>query len=207
MNKNTSFIFDLADGYSLSAMTKAENQGWRTQFEQDIQSVFVAARAPEDIATGWAATYDRNILSIGTAMLQERRALRAALRTTSQVTRVPRAPFVTLVVLDLVYAAIGTCLMVAALLAVRKGSGIKDAQARLSTLAMVAESFESPTWGDDAKNVDMLFAERRGKSTRRVAVVKRHGGGRKFKQIVIPQNLVKAASPPKKPEPNTTAPV
>lgn len=201
MNKTASFIFDLADGYSLNSMSRAESKGWQTQFQQDIQSLFLTAKTPEDIATGWAATYDRALLAIGTAMLQSRPPSRVAQRTTSQVTRIPRAPFVALVVLDIVYAAVGTCLMVLALFAVRRGSGVKDAQARLSTLAVVAESFESPTWGDDAKDVDMLFAERRGKSTRRIALVKRPGGGRNFKRIVEPQNHGKAPFSPKEHHP------
>lgn len=207
MNTTASSQFDLANGRSLQAMSDGESGEWGAELKKDIQSLFSIAETPEDIATGWAATYDQILLSIATSMLQKRPPLRVAQRITNQVTRIPRAPFATLVVLDLAYAAVGTCLMVAALLAVRKDSGIKDAQARLSTLAVVAESFESPTWGDDAKDVDMLFAERRGKSTRRIGLVKRYGGGRRFKQIVIPRNHVKAPFLRKGPEPNTIAPV
>lgn len=77
--------------------------------------------------------------------------------------------------------------MVKALLAVRKGHGVKDTQARLSTRAVVAENFESPAWGDNAQDVDMLFAERHGESTRRIALVRRKGAqGRKYKQLLTP---------------------
>lgn len=87
--------------------------------------------------------------------------------------------------------------MVAALIAVRRGRSVRDAQARLSTLAVVAESFESPAWGDDARDVDMLFAERRGESTRRIALVRRAGGkGRRYKQIVDPKNYVRRTFTP-----------
>ena len=62
---------------------------------------------------------------------------------------------------------------------------MKDAQARLSVAAVVAESFENPALGDDAHSVSDLYAERRGKVTRRVALGRAEGGGRRFKQIVI----------------------
>ena len=47
--------------------------------------------------------------------------------------------------------------------------------ARLSVGAVVAESFESPVLGEDARDVAELFAERRGlgKSARRIALGKR----------------------------------
>ena len=86
--------------------------------------------------------------------------------------------------------------MIAALIAVRKGQGVVDVQARLSTLAVVAESFESPIWSDDAKDVDMLFAERRGEPTRRIALARRQDGGRRFKQIVIRRHYMKNPCPP-----------
>ncbi|KAL8651901.1 MAG: hypothetical protein Q9226_004490 [Calogaya cf. arnoldii] len=164
-------------------------ESWPLIQRQMQQGVGLASSA-EDVASSWAFTHDELIVvSLGGALIGLP-PLSIAQRTTTQVTRIPRAPFITLVVLDLVYAIIGTYLMVAALIAVRKGSGVRDAQARLSTLAVVAESFESPALGDDATDVNMLFAERRGRgeNTRRVALVKRMGGGRRFKQIVVPQS-------------------
>ncbi|KAI4251776.1 MAG: hypothetical protein L6R42_008238, partial [Xanthoria sp. 1 TBL-2021] len=160
-----------------------------------VQNRFSNATSPEDVASYWESIHDRTVLTLG-GMLIGLPPLSVIQSTITQVTRIPRAPFITLIVLDLVYAIIGTYLMVVALIAVRNGSGVRDAQARLSTLAVVAESFESPALGDDARDVNMLFAERRGRgeSTRRVALVRRNGGGRRFKQIVVPQNYVKASS-------------
>ncbi|KAL8952970.1 MAG: hypothetical protein Q9222_001146 [Ikaeria aurantiellina] len=142
--------------------------------QQGVEAFISGASESLDIASGWASLYDQEILSARPAMLVQRPPLLANESTTVQVSRIPRAPVVTLIALDLAYAAIGTCLMVAALIAVRKGRGVKDAQARLSTLAVVAESFENPALGEDATNIDILFAERRGKPTRRVAVNKYH---------------------------------
>ena len=101
-----------------------------------------------------------------------------------------------LLLLNLLYAVVGVVLTATALaavgftgsrMAVRGGTvtGIRDAQARLSVAAIVAESFEAPSLGDDARSVDDLFAERRGRVTRRVALGLGPGGGRRFRQVVV----------------------
>ncbi|KAL8721832.1 MAG: hypothetical protein Q9181_007624, partial [Wetmoreana brouardii] len=160
------------------------------QLQEGIRTGVAGADKVEDIASGFARVYDQPMLALVADRLPGRPPLSITESSTSQVTRIPQVPFVTLIVLDLLYATCGTCLMIAALIAVRTGSGVKDVQARLSTLAVVAESFENPAWGDDAKNIDMLFAERRGKTTRRVALTKRSHGGRKFKQVVMPHTNI-----------------
>ncbi|KAL8724229.1 MAG: hypothetical protein Q9181_006920, partial [Wetmoreana brouardii] len=168
MNNTASYAFISAMRHFVDA---------QPQLQQGMQKSIAAANKSEDFASAWASTYDQIILSQGIGMLLGRPPLSITQSSTTQVTRIPRAPLVTLIVFDLIYATIGTSLMVAALIAVRKGHGVRDAQARLSTLAVVAESFESPAWGDDARDVDMLFAERRGESTRRIALVRQAGGG------------------------------
>ncbi|KAL9578895.1 MAG: hypothetical protein Q9212_005430 [Teloschistes hypoglaucus] len=150
--------------------------------------------SPGSVASAWASVYDRGMLYAGDGMLVARDPVSVGHSLVTQVTRIPRAPLLTLVILDLLYALIGTCLAIAALRAVRKGPSVRDAQARLSNLAIVAESFESPAWGQDARNVDTLFAERRGEPTRRIALVKQGDGkGRKYKQLVVPKDYVKRA--------------
>ncbi|KAL8833264.1 MAG: hypothetical protein Q9170_004367 [Blastenia crenularia] len=154
--------------------------------QQGIRAAVVGANKTEDIASGFATAYDQTILSLLAGNLVERPALAVTYSDLEQMTRIPPAPLITLIVLDLIYAAIGTILMIAACTAVREGRSVRNAQARLNTLAIMAESFENPEWGDYAKSVDMLFAERRGESTRRIALVERRAEKRRFKQIVIP---------------------
>lgn len=43
---------------------------------------------------------------------------------------------------------------------------------------------ESPALEDDATEMDELFAERRGLATRRVALSKREGAGRRYRLVV-----------------------
>lgn len=51
--------------------------------------------------------------------------------------------------------------------------------------AVVAESFESPTLGDDATRIDDLYAERRGGATKRVALSRRECGERYYKLVDV----------------------
>lgn len=117
--------------------------------------------------------------------MQQIPAINVTRRVVTQVARVPVAPFLSLILLNLLYAFVGIVLTVAAVLAVSKGECVKDAQARLSVAAVVAESFESPALGDDARDVDELYAERRGRVTRRVGLGVTENGGRRFRQVVI----------------------
>ncbi len=167
--------------------------GWQ-HLQQGLHRSISTAKTSDDITSGWASTYDQMILAQGIPMLLGRPPLQVVQGT--QATRIPRAPFIILISLTLLYSALGTCLMIVALIAVRKGQGVEDVQARLSTLAVVAESFESPVWSDDARDVDMLFAERRGQPTRRIALSRRQDGGRRFKQIVIRRHYMKNPCPP-----------
>ncbi|KAL8861265.1 MAG: hypothetical protein Q9178_002481 [Gyalolechia marmorata] len=159
------------------------------QLQQGMRAAVARAEKVEDIASAFAKAYDQTILSLAAGYLVNLPASGATRATTLQVTRIPYAPFITLVVLDIAYAALGTGLMIAALIALRKAFSVGDAQVRLSTLAVIAESFESPVWGDDAKSINMLFAERRGESTRRIALTRREGG-RRFKQIVTSRTKI-----------------
>ena len=174
------------------------------QLHQGLQQSFVSAKTPEDLSTLFATVYDRTLVAIPAGVLNALPVINATQRVQTQVTRVPRAPFVCLLLLNLLYAGLGIFLTVTALVAVglgrrtagqdASGPGVRDAQARLSVAAIVAESFEAPSLGDDAKSVDDLFAERRGRVTRRVALGKGPGGGRRFRQVVVPEETGKEES-------------
>lgn len=154
------------------------------QLHQGLQQSYAAASSPEDFSSRFAAFYDQILLSVPAGVIKQQPALNASRRVESQVTRVPKAPFWALVLLDLLYAVLGVVLTVTALLAMFRGRGVRDAQARLSLAAVVAESFESPALADDAREVYELFAERRGLATRRVALTRREDGGRRYRQVV-----------------------
>ena len=109
--------------------------------------------------------------------------LNASRRVETPVTRIPKAPFFAVLLLDLLYTAIGVALTVSALAASTRGRGARDVQARLSVSAVVAEKFENAALGDDAVTVEELYAERRGLGTMRVAFARRDGGGRCYRPV------------------------
>lgn len=106
-------------------------------------------------------------------------------RVNTLVTRLPKAPFLTLLILDLNYAFCGIGLTIIALQMLAFGLGVRDGQARQSATALVAECFEDPLLGDDATKTNDLFTERRGLATRRVAISRRIGGGRRYRQTEL----------------------
>ena len=109
--------------------------------------------------------------------------LNAFRRVETSVTRVPKAPLFAVLLLDLLYAAIGIALTLGALAASARGHGARDVQARLILTAVVAEGFENASLGDDVVDVEGLFAERRGLVTKRVAFRRKDGGGRCYRMV------------------------
>lgn len=66
-------------------------------------------------------------MSIPAGVLAHRPSLSTTRQSETLVTRVPLAPFVALVLVDLLYAALGIGLTITALLAVMKGKAVRDA--------------------------------------------------------------------------------
>ncbi len=169
---------------------------WGDEYiHQGLQQSFIRATTPESLASNFATVYDQTLVAIPAGVLVARPATNTTQRIQTQVTRIARPPFLSLILLNLLYATVGVILTATALTAIglggprRKrledGGGVRDTQARLSIAAIVAESFEAPGLGEDARCVDDLFAERRGRVTRRVALGRARGGGRRFKQVIV----------------------
>ena len=155
------------------------------QLQQGFMQKLSTAKTAEDIAAGFASVYDQTIVALPAGVMTQRPPLNMTRRIETLVTRVPKAPFFALNSLYCLYVILGVCLTIIAVAAVMNDKGVRDAQARLSIDAIVAESFESPAWGDDATQTDELFAERRGQAPRRIGLSRRDGGGRRYKQIVL----------------------
>lgn len=144
-----------------------------------------SASSPADFATRFAQVYDQTTLGLLAGTLPHRAPLSTSVRSTSLVTRVPRAPFIALIVLDLALAVVGIALTAWALVLCRLG--VRDVQARLSTGALVAELFESPDFGAKARCVGDLYAERQGLRTARVAISDEPGGlGTRYRRVDVP---------------------
>ncbi|KAI4126478.1 MAG: hypothetical protein LQ338_003728 [Usnochroma carphineum] len=162
------------------------------QPHQGLQQSLVRAKTPENLASLFATVYDLTLVAFPAGMLNASVVINPTRRVQTQVARVQKAPFECLLLLDILYAGIGIALTATALAAVgfgrprtgkgtiARGRAIRDAQARLSIAAFVAENFEAPSLGEDAGSVD-LFAERRGRVTRRVALGTGNGEEMKFR--------------------------
>ena len=155
------------------------------QLQQGFMQKASTAKTAEDLAAGFASVYDQTTVALPTGVMTQPPPLNVTRKIETLVTRVPKAPFYALISLYCLYIVLGVCLTTIAVAAVVKGKGVIDAQARLSIDAIVAESFESPAWGDDATQIDELYAERRGKPPRRIALSRRDGGGRRYRQTVL----------------------
>ena len=169
------------------------------QLYQGLQQSVVGAETSKDLASFFATVYDQTLVAIPVGVVNALPVVSATQRVQTQVTRMQRAPLVCLLLLNLLYAGGGIVLTATALAAVgfrgprttKSGIGgggggrVRDAQARLSIAAVVAETFEAPALGEDANSVDDLFAERRGRVTKRVALVTARGGGRRFRQVSV----------------------
>ena len=153
------------------------------QLRQGLSQTAAIATTPDDFANSFARVYDQATIALPAGILLPRQAMNMTQRVETLVTRVPLAPFICVIVLDLLYVIGGIMLTISAILAIRLGEGTRDAQARLSTAAVVAECFEDSTLGNDAVDVKELYAERRGIPTNRIALGKRTHGGRQYGQI------------------------
>ena len=150
---------------------------------QGLEQAAIAS-TPEGFIGIFAQVVDEATVAVPGGILLNRPALNMTQRIETLVTRIPKAPFLCVIILDLLYVVGGIILTVAAVMTVMVGPGIRDAQARLSTAAVVAECFESPALGDDATDVKDLYAEQRGMPTRRIALNGRKHEGRRYGQVV-----------------------
>lgn len=153
------------------------------QLHAGLQQSFAAAESSEDLAARFATFYDQTLVSIPAGVLLPLPVVNASRRVETPVTRVPIAPFFAVILLDLLYAAAGIVLTLSALAAAARGLGARDVQARLSLAGVMAEGFENARLGDDAVDVEELYAERRGLGTMRVAFDRRDGGGRCYRLV------------------------
>jgi len=157
------------------------------QLQQAIERAAAAAEnSAPDIADAFASTYDQTPVALPAGVLVPRSVdnENGTRQYETLVTRLPKARFLALLTLDMLYVCIGIGLMITALSALFFGDKVRDAQARLSVATVVAESFESPALGEDATSIGVLFAERRGFKTRRVGLSKKDGGGRQYQQMI-----------------------
>ena len=143
----------------------------------------VASFSPtaQELANKWANLFSQTALGLSVGVLSPRPNILEQSRTEKLVARVPKAPLFVLVILNLVYAALGLVLAVYGLFSgVKSGTGA--ARQRLTVPGVVAECFEDQARARPGRNkVEECFAEKGGNGySRRLGVGEAADGGTSF---------------------------
>jgi hypothetical protein len=126
------------------------------------------------------------VLALSAGIMSPRANIMEQARISTLVARVPKAPLVTPVLLNLVYAVAGVVL---AVMAARTGPGeTKNVQGRLNVTGLAAMCFESKVRCEGpAKEIQDLFAEKevgtRDQRYLKVSIVPSDRGGWKYNLI------------------------
>ena len=128
------------------------------------------------------------MMSLGVNAVVSAPALRESTSSERQITRMPKAPFFTLLALNFLYAVVG--LVLAAVAFASKPVVVKPIQARLSGPGLVAALFEGGRAERDVNSIKELFEENEpvighANSIDRVALVPTMLGGLKFEKIRV----------------------
>jgi hypothetical protein len=110
-------------------------------------------------------------------------ALAVQQRESFLVSRVPAAPLYTLVISNLLFVVFGVILTCIAI-GVSTGD-VREVQARLSIVGLVADRFEQQRGRDGVEKMDDYFEEKAGNDSMRVAIDRSEGGG--FSYTVWPK--------------------
>ena len=139
----------------------------------------------QELATKWADQYSGIALALSSGVMTPRPNILEQIRTQQLVARVPRAPLYALVLLNLIYAALGVLLAIYALLFTRIRSGTGAARQRLTVHGVVAECFEHTGRAALGRNkVEEMFEEREGRGgSARLGVREDGDGGMRFVRI------------------------
>lgn len=131
------------------------NQAWA--YVQSGMRQACLEKTADDMAASFARSYAHTILSVGSGAVEPAPALQASTMRLEQISRLPKAPFFTLLTLNCIYAILGIGLAITALAS--KPSSIKPVQARLSGVGLVASLFEGQRAEKLVYRMEDLFAE------------------------------------------------
>ncbi|GAB1214584.1 hypothetical protein ATERTT37_003748 [Aspergillus terreus] len=118
-----------------------------------------SSRSAQEFVDQVALAYSNVVLAGGAESLEKWPALAVQTRITPLVTRIPAAPLITLVVVDLLYV-------------------VPEIQARLNVTGLVADPFEQP--GTEVRYTEEMFEEYASKDNKRVAIERGSHGGYEY---------------------------
>lgn len=119
----------------------------------------------QELSDFFAQRFSETALSMVVGSTQPAANIAERTREHLLVTRLPKAPFITLIVLNLLYAVLGILLAILAITSQPRAT--RDVQVRLSIAGLVAALFESDpnsTKGHSTRGIEGAFAEYRQKN-------------------------------------------
>ena len=135
---------------------------------QQTASVAIFSDTSQELADKVAATYSQTALALGAQSVLRRPVIAVQERQSFLVSRVQAAPLYTLVAANLLFVLFG---IVLAGIAIRTSGGdVREVQARLSIVGLVADRFEAYRGRDGIENMDDYFEEKEGNDSMRVAI-------------------------------------
>ena len=172
--------------------TLVQSIGWvmsdymsRITFQPYLESAMIAggqqSNNSQQMANYFARRFSEVSISLAAGILSPRDTLREASRVNMLVARLPKAPFFTLLVLELLYVAFGLALGIWAMCSQPRLT--RNVQARLTVAGLVAALFEGEHGPRKGMSIEGLFGEKVGGQEKRVGVQNMHGEGWKFNVI------------------------
>jgi hypothetical protein len=142
---------------------------------QQAAALAVFSNNSQELADKIALAYSQVALALGAQVVKRSPAVAVQERESFLVARVPAAPLFTLVIANLLFVILGIILTAIAL--GTSGGEVREVQARLSIVGLVADRFEAQRGRDGVEDMDAHFEEKDGNNSIRVAIDHDHGGG------------------------------
>ncbi len=155
-------------------------RGASYQLSQAFSIAAGAASTAQDMLDQWAVQYDRAAMAMAVTALQGAPALAAQYRDEVIVARVPVAPLVCLLAVNLLYTAVGVVLVLMAAVAARDGD-THEVVERMSVLGLAAAALEPDRYAcRPVEEPEKMFRELSEGSTDRVVITRSAEGGFEF---------------------------
>ena len=154
--------------------------GW-SSLSSALQIASVVAEDAQDLANQFAMGYSKVALSIGASSILRTPATAAQVRSSILVAKVPKAPLLLLLIVNLAFVVMG---FVLAIMAARTSQEAHEVQSRFTIAGIVANMFEGEKAGRATGAVERLFGEYwEGSNTNKVGVDRTSKGGYVFRVI------------------------
>lgn len=157
-----------AGNYTKANATLTNNVGWtllnaRALTRNNLESAFISGaqetNTTAEFANFFAQEFSRSTISTLAGITADQTNAAEQVRETRLVTRLPKAPFFTLIVLNLLFALLGIILAIVALMSQPRKT--RNMQARLSVAGLVAAMLEANTAprSSGTRGIESMFAE------------------------------------------------